>query len=105
MARLPFDGVLRLCPEDVLRLAMLLALLDGDLDAAAEHAKRLQPKWGDEMCSVAQANPRRAEVMCINMVAHRMAIERAAESDHPHPVWHGLGEISDMAAAMAEAEA
>ncbi len=79
---------------------MLHALVEGDLDASAEHAKRLQPKWGDEFCSVSQQNGRRAEVMCVNIALHRLALDAALEGDRSEPVWHGLGEIAAMAAEL-----
>ena len=45
IARVPLDELRQLGAGDVLRLAMLLALRRGDLDLAAQHARRLVPAW------------------------------------------------------------
>ena len=43
--RIELGDLLQLGPGDVLRLAMLLALRRGDVDAAADYARRLVPVW------------------------------------------------------------
>lgn len=45
VARVPIGELLQLGAGDVLRLCMLLALRRGDLDMAAQHARRLVPAW------------------------------------------------------------
>ena len=45
IARIAVDQLVLLSPEDVLRLAMLLAVRRGDLDTATAHARRLVLSW------------------------------------------------------------
>ena len=45
IVRVPVGQLVLLSPEDVLRLAMLLAMRRGELDTAAAHARRLMVTW------------------------------------------------------------
>ena len=51
VARIDLVDLLRLTPQDVLRLTMLLALRAGDLDGAADHARRLAPTWSPHLAN------------------------------------------------------
>ena len=53
VSRVDLDQLLLLSPEDVLRLAMLLAVRRGDLDTATAHARRLVLTWQPWMGMVA----------------------------------------------------
>ena len=53
IARIGVDQLVLLSPEDVLRLAMLLAVRRGDLDTATAHARRLVLSWQPWMGVVA----------------------------------------------------
>lgn len=49
--RVELGDLLKLGPGDVLRLAMLLQLRAGDLDGAADFARRLLPIWQPAMAN------------------------------------------------------
>lgn len=53
IARVELEQLVRLSPVDVLRLAMLLAMRRGDLEAATAHARRLVLAWQPWMGVVA----------------------------------------------------
>ncbi len=72
VARIDLVDLLRLTPQDVLRLAMLLALRSGDLDGAAEHARRLAPTWTPHLANDAPANAYQAAVMTTNRLVREL---------------------------------
>lgn len=79
VARLELVDVLLLAPTDILRLAMLLALRRGDLEAAADHARRLLPSWQPWQANTTGAMSR--SVLTVNRLVRELHDPTAEPAD------------------------